>query len=450
MVTRRSVQVDPGADPAGLSADRWEQLRGVIDGPLPQIAVRFSRFLSPDWPHQALVIFTRECTGRPRKVAGDRDIVDRVTIDELDSLKDATAPGDVLATTAVVGGVSRTVYAVRDESDTLLVLIPKPSRRPAAVPGASVSGASGSSTSEISDAGTLLRARFAIVATSIRQQVAQASPDYLAESRAASSERARTIAQLTQSHEDALASILGTLRSRDLDDRTARATAAETASSALIALRSVGDTDRKLATEALPAAFARMQTELEPVLHQLHVDVEYVRPSESRSLPGEIAHAARAIVRVVAVAFGTQRAVTRVRVAWECVGDDLVVDVRDQGAGELDGDALTRQLSGRLRTLDGRLEVETLAGWGSRVSARIPLDSPGERPAEDLLSTLNPRELEVLGHLALGRRNKSIATELGVSESTVKFHVTAILQKLQVSNRGEAGLLAAKAGITAS
>lgn len=443
MVTRRSVQVGPGADPAGFSVDRWEQLRGVIDGPLPQIAVRFSRFLSPDWPHQALVIFTRECTGRPRKVAGDRDIVDRVTIDELDTLKDATALGDVLSTTAVVGGVSRTVYAVRDESDTLLVLIPKPSRRPAAVQGAS--------TSEMSDAGTLLRARFAIVATSIRQQVAQASPDYLAESRAASSERARTIAQLTQSHEDALASILGTLRSRDLDDRTARATAAETASSALIALRSVGDTDRKLATEALPAAFARMQTELEPVLHQLHVDVEYVRPpSESRSLPGEIAHAARAIVRVVAVAFGTQRAVTRVRVAWECVGDDLVVDVRDQGAGELDGDALTRQLSGRLRTLDGRLEVETLAGWGSRVSARIPLDSPGERPAEDLLSTLNPRELEVLGHLALGRRNKSIATELGVSESTVKFHVTAILQKLQVSNRGEAGLLAAKAGITAS
>lgn len=424
----------------------------MIDGPLPQIAVRFSRFLSPDWPHQALVIFTRECTGRPRKVAGDRDIVDRVTIDELDTLKDATALGDVLSTTAVVGGVSRTVYAVRDESDTLLVLILKPSRRSAAAPGAAVSGseASGFAASEMSDAGALLRARFAIVATSIRQQVAQASPDYLAESRAASSERARTIAQLTQSHEDALASILGTLRSRDLDDRTARATAAETASSALIALRSVGDTDRKLATEALPAAFARMQTELEPVLHQLHVDVEYVRPSESRSLPGEIAHAARAIVRVVAVAFGTQRAVTRVRVAWECVGDDLVVDVRDQGAGELDGDALTRQLSGRLRTLDGRLEVETLAGWGSRVSARIPLDSPGERPAEDLLSTLNPRELEVLGHLALGRRNKSIATELGVSESTVKFHVTAILQKLQVSNRGEAGLLAAKAGITAS
>ncbi|MDL9946964.1 LuxR C-terminal-related transcriptional regulator [Gordonia sp. ABSL11-1] len=447
MVTRRSVQVDTGGEPVGSSVDGWQELRRVIDGPLPQIAVRFSRFLSPDWPHQALVIFTRECTGRPRKVAGDRDIVDRVTIDELDTLKDATALGDVLVTTAVVGGVSRTVHAVRDESNTLLVLILKPSRRPAAVSGASVSG---SEASEMSDAGALLRARFAIVATSIRQQVAQASPDYLAESRAASSERARTIAQLTQSHEDALASILGTLRSRDLDDRTARATAAETASSALIALRSVGDTDRKLATEALPAAFARMQTELEPVLHQLHVDVEYVRPSESRSLPGEIAHAARAIVRVVAVAFGTQRAVTRVRVAWECVGDDLVVDVRDQGAGELDGDALTRQLSGRLRTLDGRLEVETLAGWGSRVSARIPLDSPGERPAEDLLSTLNPRELEVLGHLALGRRNKSIATELGVSESTVKFHVTAILQKLQVSNRGEAGLLAAKAGITAS
>ena len=137
------------------------------------------------------------------------------------------------------------------------------------------------------------------------------------------------------------------------------------------------------------------------------------------------------------------------RIAWDCSGNELVVDVRDQGAGDLDGDALTRQLAGRLQTLGGRLEVETLAGWGSRVKARMPLDSAAERPDQNVLSTLNPRELEVLGHLALGRRNKAIAAELGVSESTVKFHVTAILQKLQVSNRGEAGLLAARAGITA-
>lgn len=430
---RETVDVAGSGDAADAgAAGRLAELRAVIDGPLPQIAARFSRFLSAGWPHHALIIFTRECTGRPRKVAGDREIVDRVTIDELDALKDATGSGTVSVSMAIVGGVTRTVRTVLDDTDTLLVMIPRSAQAPTAA------------------SCDQLRGWFAIVATSIRQQVAQASPDYLAESRAASSERARTIAQLTQAHEEALVSVLGTLRSRDLDDRTARSAAAETASAALIALRAVSDSDHKLATEDLEAAFGRLRVEFGPVVEQLHVDVEYVGPTvRGRTLPGEIAHAARAIVRVVAVAFGTQRDVPRLRIAWDCAGDELVVDVRDQGAGDLDADALTRQLTGRLQTLGGVLEVETLPGWGSRVSARIPLDTATERPDQNVLSTLNPRELEVLGHLALGRRNKTIAAELGVSESTVKFHVTAILQKLQVSNRGEAGLLAARAGISA-
>ncbi|MYR07834.1 helix-turn-helix transcriptional regulator [Gordonia sp. SID5947] len=412
----------------------WQQLHAVIDGPLPEIAKRFSKFLAPDSPHDALIIFTRECTGRPRKVAGAPEIVDRVTIDELDAIKESVVRGGVVDCRAVLGGTSRTIRVVRDGSDTLLVVVP---RKPAR----------GGRVTVPED---LLRCWFAIVATSIRQQVAQASPDYLAESRAASSERARTIAQLTETHEDTLGSILGTLRSHDLDDRTARASAAETASSALIALRSVGDTDRRLATEAVATAFARLQAELEPVLRHLDADVEYVRPaSDGRSLPGEIAHAARAIARAVAVALGTQPGVTRLRIAWECRGHDLVVDIRDQCDGDLDADALARQLSGRLQTLEGTLEVETIAGWGNRVTASIPLETPAARPDEDRLSALNPRELDVLGHLALGRRNKSIAAALGVSESTVKFHVTAILQKLRVSNRGEAGLLGARAGISA-
>lgn len=436
MTTR---EVRTAVEPSAAQRDGClQQLRAVLDGPLPEIAARFSRFVGSQWPHRALIIFTRECTGRPRKVAGDRDIVDRVTIDELDALKETVDPGTAATAIAVVGGVTRDVLVVRDETDTLLVMIPKPSR--SAGPGAGDRLVSCDQ----------LRGWFAIVATSIRQQVAQASPDYLAESRAASSERARTIAQLTQTHEDALVSILGTLRARDLDDRTARSAAAETASAALIALRSVSDSDHKLATEDVDSAFARLRVEFGPVAEQLHVDVDYVAPTaRGRNLPGEIAHAARAIVRVVAVAFGTQRTVSRLRIAWDCSGNELVVDVRDQGAGDLDGDALTRQLAGRLQTLGGRLEVETLAGWGSRVTARMPLDTAAERPDQNVLSTLNPRELEVLGHLALGRRNKAIAAELGVSESTVKFHVTAILQKLQVSNRGEAGLLAARAGITA-
>ncbi|MGW5153830.1 response regulator transcription factor, partial [Rhodococcus koreensis] len=69
-------------------------------------------------------------------------------------------------------------------------------------------------------------------------------------------------------------------------------------------------------------------------------------------------------------------------------------------------------------------------------------------PDEHLLSTLNPRELEVLAHLTVGKRNKAIASELGISESTVKFHVASVLQKLEVTNRGEASAIGIRAGLS--
>jgi len=59
-------------------------------------------------------------------------------------------------------------------------------------------------------------------------------------------------------------------------------------------------------------------------------------------------------------------------------------------------------------------------------------DEPIER------GPLTERELEVLGLLAQGLANKQIAVELGISEHTVKFHVSSIYTKLNVTNRTEA------------
>lgn len=404
-------------------------MKRVLTGPLPDIAARFSRFLAPVWPHAALVVFTRECTGRPRKVAGDRTIVDRVTIDELEALKVSIAPGGSVDGIRDFGGARRRIWVVRDDTDTLLVLVPRPARADAFDPAA-------------------IGAYFGLVATSIGHQVMQASPDYLAESRAASSERARTIAELTEVHEATLSSILGTLRSQDLDDRRSRFTAGETASAALIALRSAGAADRALSEEAVTTAFARLQGELRPLLRHRDVVVEYVEPpADGRPLPGEVAHAARAMVRAIVLAFGAQPALTRLRIAWDCDGDNVLIEVRDQGPGDIDRIALTRQLAGRLHTLRGRVDVESIPGWGSRVALVLPLDPPAARPGEHLLSTLNPRELEVLAHLATGKRNRTIAEELGISPSTIKFHVAAVLRKLDVATRGEAGAIGIRAGI---
>lgn len=64
-----------------------------------------------------------------------------------------------------------------------------------------------------------------------------------------------------------------------------------------------------------------------------------------------------------------------------------------------------------------------------------------------LLSKLTSREAQVLERIVAGRLNKQIAWDFGVSEATIKAHVTAILRKLGVTNRTQAVLMAGKLAI---
>ena len=317
---------------------------------------------------------------------------------------------------------------MRDTSDTILVL---------AVGDAEID----------TDRTDRLCALFGVVATSIQQQVTQASPDYLAESRAASMERARTLTELSATHEATLLSILGTLRSKYLDHARARSTAAETASSALVGLRAVGENYRALAAENVSVAFTRMRDEIGPIVRDRDVELLYVGPpTNGPSLPGEIAHAARAIVRTVVLAFAARPALNRLRVAWDCDQASLLIDVRDQESAPMDRDALVRQLAGRVDALHGSLVIEGLSGWGNRVTVTLPLNQPVTRPAENPAARLNRRELEVLQQLSDGKRNKAIAEELGISENTVKFQVTRVLKKLGATTRGEAAAIGRQTG----
>ena len=60
------------------------------------------------------------------------------------------------------------------------------------------------------------------------------------------------------------------------------------------------------------------------------------------------------------------------------------------------------------------------------------------------LSTLTPQQVRVLMMLSDGLMNKQIAYELSISEATVKAHVSAILQKLDVDSRTQAVIAAAR------
>lgn len=63
------------------------------------------------------------------------------------------------------------------------------------------------------------------------------------------------------------------------------------------------------------------------------------------------------------------------------------------------------------------------------------------------LAALTPMQLKVLTFVLGGMLNKQIAYELGLSEATVKAHMTAIMRKLDVRNRTQAALVARSLGL---
>lgn len=84
----------------------------------------------------------------------------------------------------------------------------------------------------------------------------------------------------------------------------------------------------------------------------------------------------------------------------------------------------------------------------------IPLDlaaagnvEADEREVAQRLAGLTPQQFRVLQMLATGLLNKQIAAELGISEATVKAHMTAILRKLGVGNRTQAVLVAGRLAV---
>ena len=85
--------------------------------------------------------------------------------------------------------------------------------------------------------------------------------------------------------------------------------------------------------------------------------------------------------------------------------------------------------------------------WAPAAAASAPAMDRDEEAVARRLRELTPQQFRVLQMLGEGRLNKQIAWNLGVSEATIKAHVTAVLRKLGVNNRTQAVLMAGRLAV---
>ena len=94
----------------------------------------------------------------------------------------------------------------------------------------------------------------------------------------------------------------------------------------------------------------------------------------------------------------------------------------------------------------GQALAQVLDGerWAPPAALAAPAAGADEHDAARRVAELTPQQFRVLQMLGEGLLNKQIGYELGVSEATIKAHMTAILRKLGASNRTQAVLIAGK------
>jgi DNA-binding NarL/FixJ family response regulator len=132
----------------------------------------------------------------------------------------------------------------------------------------------------------------------------------------------------------------------------------------------------------------------------------------------------------------TRRPATRVVMLTSYAEDQTVLAALDAGAcGYILKDAEPEEII-----------KAVLAAWRGEAplaprAARVVLGARGRPRPED---TLTPREAEVLALVGEGLANKQIARRLGISEKTVKAHLTSVFQRIGVDSRTAAAIWAAQ------
>ncbi|WP_199037500.1 helix-turn-helix transcriptional regulator [Glycomyces salinus] len=410
------------------------QTRDLLEAPLPEILPRVSAIAGAVLPHRGLLLQSGDCVSVPVRSHGDAPDCPE-TVAEMARLAGLVEPGRPWHGEISVAGAVLPVVAVAS-----------------APPGSagSVLAALPTEPSPDEAAGDVLQRLWDLAAAHVMILNAQVEPVKLSRSHVESGDRARLILELTDAHAATLGGVLGALRSGQLSDAAARRTAADIAAAAMVDLRSATGRERHGGAETAGTAFARMTDKLVLLMRYNDAELELDPPERAdQVLPGEVAAAARALVRGAVLTALDQAGIDRIRISWDLSDGALRVTVRDDGPGVLaETDTGVRRIATAAAALGAQFDLDAVPGWGTTVTARIPLGGAAPRAA-DLAERLNPREIDVLHHLVGGHRNRRIAEVLHISEHTVKFHVANILEKLDVASRGEAAAVARELGFVA-
>ncbi len=202
----------------------------------------------------------------------------------------------------------------------------------------------------------------------------------------------------------------------------------------------------QLEEQGLAAALRRLAQEATRVKPSLRVEVE---SNELSLLPVTLEAAVYRLVQESLANARRHAQATRVIIRLRLVNGMLIVEISDNGKGFAarpsgnaeagEGEHLgLRIMRSRVQQAGGSWEAQSSRGAGTTIKARFPLALP--LPT----ATLTNREREVLRLLMQGLTNRAIAEKLSVSAETVKSHLHHIMQKMEVHDRTQAAMAAAR------
>jgi DNA-binding CsgD family transcriptional regulator len=427
-------------DPAALA--------DLVTAPGTGVAEKARAALMPLIAHDALVLVTPASAGAPVQIAAPVGL--RVPLAEIEWSRVVSAAGGAAEGTAarvelhdVVDGLSTVAWSATSGGCTVWLVI-------GAQAGLEIEHPQDSAAKQV-----------AMLAASRARRIDEDPPaGTLAFSRAMSLERERVRAQLSSSHAATLSGLLHTLRSaNDGGSRSAPPEVSEAinvASRALLDLETLSERHDPFGRVVLSKAFADAEGEVRRVVHAVRLRVfADLDATEGAQVPQAIAQAARFLSRAAALNATRHAGADKLRVLWRLTLGSLAITVADNGAGSDDPDEQFARLADvqrRLAGLGAEIELDSSPHWGTTLTCRLPLHDVAatpETPGARRLEQLRDREREVLELMISGLRNRDIAERLFISVRTVKYHVSNILQKLDVASRTEAIALAHSAGISA-